>query len=241
MMAGLKTIEAGTLRVGSAFPDPPFEVEQGGVATGFDAELMRAVCGKLSLRWKLVKYEGVDFNGIFDGLRTGDYDAVISGTTITAERERVALFSEPYFESGQSLVVNTVRTPQITSTDDLSDQVIGIQTGNTSDVVARDLKANGKLRDIRYYPYGGVLDALEDLTAGRIGGFMTLFPVATCLVKDRPDLAVVQEIPTHEQLGIAVAPGGVALRDAVNRALAECRSSGTLGRLERRWLSSAAT
>ena len=240
-MAGLKTIESGTLRVGSAFPDPPFEVEQDGVDTGFDAELMRAVCGQLSLRWKLIKYRGADFNGIFDGLRTGDYDAVISGTTIPADREKVALFSEPYLESGQSLVVNTIRSPQITSTDDLSDQIVGIQTGNTSDIVARELKANGKLKDIRYYPYGGVLDALDDLTAGRIGGFMKLFPVATWLVKDRPDLTVVQEIPTHEQLGVAFAPGGVALRDAVNRALAECRRSGTLERLERRWLQSAAT
>src|SRR5260370_23045032 len=103
---------------------------------------MRAVCGQLSLRWKLTKYEGADFNGIFDGLRTGDFDAVISGTTITADREKVALFSEPYFESDQSLVVNRVRTPQIASSDDLSDQIVGIQSGNTSDIVAQDCRAN---------------------------------------------------------------------------------------------------
>jgi polar amino acid transport system substrate-binding protein len=240
-VAGLKTIESGTLRVGSAFPDPPFELEQDGVDTGFDAELMRAVCGQLSLRWKLVKYDGADFNGIFDGLRTGDYDAVISGTTITADREMVALFSEPYFESDQSLVVNRVRNPQITSTDDLSDQIVGIQIGNTSDVVAKDHNARGKLSDIRYYPYGAVTDILDDLTTGSIGAFMKLLPVATWLVRDRPDLAVVQKIPTHEQLGIAVAPGGVALRDAVNRALAECRRTGILERLERRWLHDAPT
>jgi len=42
-MAALQTIEAGTLLVASAFPDPPFEVEKDGVDSGFDAELMRAV------------------------------------------------------------------------------------------------------------------------------------------------------------------------------------------------------
>ena len=89
-MAALQTIEAGTLLVASAFPDPPFEVEQEGVATGFDAELMRAVCGHIGLRWQLVKYVDHDFNGIFDGLRTRSYDAVASGTTITPEREKVA-------------------------------------------------------------------------------------------------------------------------------------------------------
>jgi polar amino acid transport system substrate-binding protein len=240
-VAGLKTIESGTLRLGSAFPDPPFELEQDGVDTGFDAELMRAVCGQLSLRWKLVKYEGADFNGIFDGLRTGEYDAVISGTTITANREKVALFSEPYFESDQSLVVNRVRTPQITSTDDLSDQIAGIQIGSTADVVATDCTARGALQEIRYYPYGAVMDILDDLTGARIGAFMTLLPVAEWLVRDRAELAVVQEIPTHEQLGIAVAPGAVALRDAVNLALAECRRTGILERLERRWMREAPT
>jgi ABC-type amino acid transport substrate-binding protein len=235
-MAGLKTIEAGTMRIGSAFPGPPFEVERDGVDTGFDAELMRAVCGQVGLRWMLVKYGGADLNGIFDGLRTGDYDAVISGTSITPDREKVALFSEPYLESGLGLGVNTARTPHITSVDDLSDQVVGIQTGSSSDVVARQLEADGKLRDIRYYPYGAVVEMLDDLDEGRIGGFLNLLPVAAWLVKDRPDLAVVQDISTHERLGIAFAPGSVGLRDAVNQALGECRRTGLLERLERRWL-----
>jgi len=235
-MAALQTIEAGTLLVASAFPDPPFEVTQDGVDTGFDAELMRAVCGQIGLRWQLTKYEDDDFNGIFDGLRTRSYDAVASGTTITPEREKVALFSEPYLESGQSLVVNTTLTPHIESTDDLVDQVVGIQTGNTSDTVARELKADGKLAGIRYYPYHAILDALGDLEAGRIGGIMKLLPVATWLVKDRPDLDVVQEIDTHELLGIAFAPDNRGLRDAVNAALRTLRESGAIERLERRWL-----
>jgi polar amino acid transport system substrate-binding protein len=234
-MAALQTIEAGTLLVASAFPDPPFEVEQDGVATGFDAELMRAVCGQIGLRWQLVKYEGDDFNGIFDGLRTHSHDAVASGATITPEREKVALFSEPYLESGQSLVVNTTRTPHITSTDDLSDRVVGLQVGDTSDIVARELKENGKLADIRYYPYHGIVDALDDLSAGRIGAVMKLLPVATWLVKDRPDLDVVQEIHTHEFLAIAFAPDNRGLRDAANTALRNLHDGGGLDRLKRRW------
>jgi len=235
-MAALQTIEAGTLLVASAFPDPPFEVEQEGVATGFDAELMRAVCGQIGLRWQLTKYEDDDFNGIFDGLRTQSYDAVASGTTITPEREKVALFSEPYLESGQSLIVNTTRTPHITSTDDLVDQVVGIQIGNTSDIVAKELKEEGKLAGIRYYPYHGILDALDDLTAGRIGAVMKLLPVAAWLVKDRPDLDVVQELNTNEFLGIAFAPDNRGLRDAVNTALRTLREGGAIDRLKRRWL-----
>lgn len=237
MVASFKTIEAGRLRVASAFPDPPFEVVQGGVDTGFDAELMQAICGLLRVRWELVKYEGHDFNGIFDGLRTRTYDAVASGTTITPERQRWALFSDPYLESGQSLVVNRTRTPEIASTGDLVGQIIGIQVGNTSDIVARKLKAEGAIEGIKYYPYGGIGTALDDLSSGRIGGFMKLLPVATWLVKDRPELAVVEEIPTHERLGIALALDNHALCDAVNGALEKLKDDGTLEGLRRRWLT----
>jgi ABC-type amino acid transport substrate-binding protein len=157
------TIEPGTLAVASALPDPPFELRQDNAVTGFDIELMRAICGVLGVEHTIVEYRGHDFNGIFDGLREHTYDAVISGTTITPERQQAARFTNPYLESGQSLVVNTKRTPQIRSTADLSGQVVRIQVGNTSDIVARKLEAEGAIAGIRYYAYGGIIDALDDV------------------------------------------------------------------------------
>ncbi len=235
-MPDADTIEAGTLLVASAFPDPPFDLERDGRDTGFDAELMRAVCERLKLRWKAHRYKGQDFDGIFDGLRTRACDAVASGTTITPHRERLADFSEPYYESGQGLVVNASRTPEIKSTDDLEGVTIGIQEGNTSDIVAKRLKGEGKLGEIRYYPYAGIEGALDDLEAGAIGALMKLRPVSAWLIKDRPDLALVEEVPTHERLGIAFALGNDGLRERVNGALAELRDDGTLRELKRAWL-----
>ena len=77
------TLNPGTLIVASAYPDPPFNVMENGAATGFDIELMRAICAQLELTLQPVPYSGDDFNGIFDGLAKGSCDAVISGATIT--------------------------------------------------------------------------------------------------------------------------------------------------------------
>jgi ABC-type amino acid transport substrate-binding protein len=235
------TIKPGVIVVASAFPDPPFEVEIDGADSGFDAELMQAICRPLGLTWRLVKYRGDDFNGIFDGLVDATYDAVISGTTITPERERVALFSEPYLEFNQALAVNAARTPQIKSVTDLRGQTIGIQSGNTSDLVARKLKDEGAIEAIKYYPYHGIARALDDLSAGHIGALIKLSPVISWLVKDRRDLAVVQEIPTHEKLGIAFAKTNVGLCTAVNKALADVRDQGQFDALCRKWLGDRAT
>jgi polar amino acid transport system substrate-binding protein len=73
------------LRVGAAFPDPPFDAA-GEPSSGFDVDLMRAVAAELDLRWEVVRYRGDGFEGIFGGLNRGDYDAVASGTTITGGR-----------------------------------------------------------------------------------------------------------------------------------------------------------
>jgi ABC-type amino acid transport substrate-binding protein len=87
----IETLKRGTLIVASAYPDPPFDVPENGGAGGFDAELMRAICDRLKFTLQPVRYEGADFNGIFEGLSSARYDAVISGTTITPERLQMAL------------------------------------------------------------------------------------------------------------------------------------------------------
>jgi polar amino acid transport system substrate-binding protein len=133
-------------------------------------------------------------------------------------------------------VVNVARTPQVTSVADLRGQVVGIQAGNTSDIVARKLLAEGAIQGIKYYPYHGIFTALDDLSTGRIGAFIKLFPVAAWLVKDRRDLAVVQQIPTHEKLGMAFAKTNVRLCAAVNKALADVKASGLFDPLCHMWL-----
>ena len=235
------TATPGTLIVASAYPDPPFDVLEEDEASGFDIELMRAICSQLRLTLRPVRYSGDDFNGIFDGLATGSYDAVISGTTITPERSAVALFSQPYLEFNEGVAVNRRLTPNAASVGDLRGMTAGIQSGNTSDFVAKRLLAEGAIAGIKYYPYHGIATVLDDLEAGRIGLVIKLFPVISWLVKNRPQLAVGLEVPTREQLGIAFAKQNHPLCEAVNRALATLHDNGEFARLQARWFPRHAT
>ncbi len=231
----LRTMVAGTLTVQSAYPDPPFDLMRNGVATGFDIELMRAVCDRLGLKLRPVAYEGDNFNDIFNGLIEGTCDAVISGTTITPERSAIVKFSQPYLVFNQGIAVNRRLTPKLASVADLRGLTAGIQSGNTSDIVARRLLAERAIADIHYYPYHGIMTALDDLEAGRIGLIIKLFPVISWLVQDRTDLAVVMQEPTHERLGIAFAPNRVDLCDAVDDAIRQLRASGKFAELQADW------
>ena len=230
-------LNSGTLIVASAYPDPPFDLMQNGSASGFDIDLMRAICAQLGLALRPVRYSGDDFNGIFDGLAKRSYDAVISGTTITPERAAKVLFSEAYLEFNQGVAVNRQRTPKVASVADLRGLTAGIQSGNTSDFVAKRLLAEGTIAGIKYYPYHGITTALDDLEVGRIGLVIKLFPVISWLVRDRPRLAVALQVPTHEKLGISFAKDNEALCAAVNRALTTLRDNGEFARLEAHWFS----
>jgi ABC-type amino acid transport substrate-binding protein len=231
----VSTITPGVLSVGSALPDPPFEFLDGGSPRGFDIDLMQAIAVELGLKWRLGPYSGSDFNGIFEGLGT-TFDCVASGATITPERERAAAFCAPYIRSGQSLVCNIEATPQVRSIDDLRGMVLGVQHGNTSEPVARRLKAEGRIADVRTYAYHDIGTMLDDLDAGKIGGIMKLAPVMHWLTRNRPHLRVVQEGITDERLGVAVSKDNEPLRRAIDVAQACLRDNGTLPRLVKTWL-----
>jgi polar amino acid transport system substrate-binding protein len=232
----LETIDPGTLRVASAVPDPPFELMRGEEVVGFDIELLRAMCAELGLRWEPCRYEGSDFTGIFDGLGDRRWDCVASGTTITPERQLKVDFCQPYLVSGQSLVCNVERTPTLRSIDDLRGRVIAVQRGNTSQPVVERLEAEGKVAEVRLYPYQGISEMLDDLEAGRIAAIMKLGPVMRWLTRDRPSLRVVQERITVEKLGVCVRRGNTGLREALDQAQSRLASDGVVERLVSRWI-----
>jgi polar amino acid transport system substrate-binding protein len=229
------TLHPGTLIVASAMPDPPFEFSENGIATGFDIQLMQAICGQMGFALQYVRFSGANFNDIFGYLENGTCDAVISGTTITPERSAIVLFSQPYLEFNQGVAINRQPTPSVSSVAGLRGLTAGIQSGNTSDAVARRWLAENAIAGIRYYPYDGIATALNDLEAGRIGLVVKLFPVISWLVQTRPALSVAFQVPTHEKLGIAFAKNNTTLCQKMEAAVQTLRTKGTFAQLQAHW------
>jgi len=228
-----------TLRVGAAFPDPPFNGMPGDA--GLDIDLMTEIAKTLGATVEFIAYEGRDFNGIFDALNDGDYDCVAAGTTVTPEREKKAAFVPPYLISGQSLAVDTSRLPHVRSVDDLEGLTIGVQQGNTSQPIADRLVAEGKAAAVRVYDYGTIRTALTDLTTGGCDAFMKLAPVLTELVKPIAGVEVVQRGISVENIAIAAPPANRGLFDGITAAQAGLEKAGTLQRIRRKWLGNPYT
>ncbi len=228
-----------TLRVGAAFPDPPFNgMSDDG---GLDIDLMTEIAKKLGVKVGFVPYEGANFDGIFDGLNSGAFDCVAAGTTVTPEREKKAAFAPPYVISGQSLAVDTSRLPNVRSIDDLEGLTIGVQQGNTSAQIAEKLVAEGKAARVRVYDYGSIRTALGDLTTGGCDAFMKLAPVLTELVKPIAGVEVVQRGISVENIAVAVGLADQELLARVMVAQEDLNQDGTLQQLRRKWLGNPYT
>jgi ABC-type amino acid transport substrate-binding protein len=228
-----------TLKVGAAFPDPPFNGMPGN--SGLDIDLMTAIAESLGATVEFIPYEGTDFNGIFVALASGTYDCVTAGTTVTPEREAKAQFVPPYLISGQSLAVDTTRLPHVRSVDDLEGLTIGVQQGNTSQPIADRLVAAGKAARVRVYDYGAIRSALTDLTTGACDAFMKLAPVLTELVRPIAGVEVVQRGISVENIAVAVGLEDQALLARITVAQEELEQDETLQRIRRKWLGNPHT
>jgi ABC-type amino acid transport substrate-binding protein len=185
---------------------------------------MEAIASKMGLSG--VTWVKSDFNTIFTALATGQkFDAVAAASTITAKREQIVDFSNPYYNARQSLTINKEKTPTIKSTDDLkSGDTVGVQSGTTgSDWATTNLQPKG----IQVRTYTSITDAFTDLEAGRLTGIINDEPSSISEAQDRPSLAVVEPIDTGEHYGIAINPQNDTLKPAIDASLAAIIADGT--------------
>lgn len=222
----LDLLQEGTLTVGSDIPYPPFEQGDPPAYEGFDIDLINAVADEMGLETKIVD---APFDVILAG-DTGRFDLSIAATTITEPRENRVDFSNPYFESEQSLLVR--RDGDVQSIDDLTaDSVVGAQDGTTGESYAEDNT------DAEVRPFPEIDDAYNALSGGQVDAVINDLSSTSSVAGGNTDLEVAETFPTDELYGI-VFPQGSSLVDAVNEALQTVKDNGTLAEIYQEWFNS---
>jgi polar amino acid transport system substrate-binding protein len=214
------TLEEGILTVGTDMPYAPFEYREGGEVRGFDADIINEIATRIGLETDWVDSP---FDTIFTDLASGQFDVVISGATITPEREEQVNFSIPYFASLQALTVQ--EDSGITSFEDVGQgHAVAVQSGTTGELWAEEnLQPQGA--EIRAFPdYPPLYNALE---AGQVDAVVFDESSAVPEVDSRRGIALVDTVDTDEAYGIAVDPNNADLLDAVNEALQGMIDDGT--------------
>lgn len=215
-------------------PYPPFSFKSGkGDWSGFEPELIRAVCERLQAQCPLNE---MAWDGLIPALKAQQVDVVLNSLSITPERRQVVDFSEPYFFTPALWVAD--RSLDVAPTPEgLKGLIIGVQGSTTHSAY---VKAHyGKTSTVRYY--NDQDDLLADLRSGRVD-ILLADQLAVEPLLDLPDSAMLaskgvapQDPLLGEGVGAAVRKGNDALRERLNQTLQALRDDGTYDAIRSRY------
>lgn len=218
------------IRIATDATFPPFEMvdEATKELTGFDIELMKAIAEKAGFQYEFVN---LPFDPMLAGVAECQYEMAIAAITITDERKQQFLFSEPYIDAGQIIIVKS-DDESIKSKDDLNGKTIGAQLGTTGEIEAQAIPG------ITYKPYDTYDLAFLDLANGQIDAVIADYPTALGFIAQNPDkLKTVGEKFTNESYGIAICNSRSDLLAMINPALQAVKDAGTIEQLAGKYLA----
>lgn len=219
------------IKIGSDTTYPPFEtVDESKKIVGFDPDMMDEICKRANCKSTFVT---TAWDGIFIALAQGQFNAIVSGVTITDERKKTIDFSEPYLRYGQIVLVRSDESA-VTGVDSLTGKKVAVQTGTTNDEKATSLQKEGKVGDIKRYETFAL--AVKALTNKDVDAVIIDSYAADGFINQTPDkLKKVGQPFTSEALGIALKQGDKDLKAAFDAALGQMKSDGTLDKLYKKW------
>ncbi len=217
-----------TVATDATFPPFAFYIEPAHELIGFDVEVMNAIAEKNG--WT-IEWVNAPFEDVIAGVTDCQYDLAISSRTIPDEQKTSMDFSNPYYNSGQVVVIRTNETT-ITTLADLKGKIISAKLGSIGETKAKTLQ------DVHYRGYATYDRIFQNLVGTQVDAVITNAMIAFYYVQVYPDeLMVIGEQFEEELYSIAVCQERTDLIDPINSALSNLIEDGTLNQLAMKWLA----
>lgn len=233
----LPDLEGRTIRAvtENAYFPLNFEDPATGQGIGLEYDVMNEIAARLNAEvdWNLTAWDVM-----IEAVRSGQFDVGMDGISITAEREEVIDFTDPFISVDQFMLTRAdeerVAGPQSFTAE--SGLLIGAQTGTTSfytaiyDFLGAESEADPRVRS--FDTFGAAVAALkagdvdmvlvdQAASAGYQGADPGAFKTVGAAVKSDP-------------MGFILTPGS-DLREPMNAALAQMKADGTLDTMITKW------
>ena len=95
-----RIVETGEIRVGMSGDQPPFSMTAtDGSLFGLDVDMAKGLADNIGVKAKIIK---MNFKDLIPALQKGEIDMILSGLTMTIDRNKKVAFVGPYLISGNS-------------------------------------------------------------------------------------------------------------------------------------------
>lgn len=225
------TVRPGQLSIIASDCDTrPMSFVQDGERLGYEPAVARAVCELLGLepRWFDLPVEQF-YTALSD---TDDYDVVWFNQAITQERRAWADFTRPYGRFDEAVLVPD--DSPIYDIKDLTGKRLGGLVNSTNLALANDFP------DLEIVPFPGQEGVLPQmlmaLKQGDIDALVEDSLLLLTVEADDPNFRVAFQLPTQKPFGVGVVPGNRELLEALNSAINQLITNGTLAKLWAQWI-----
>ena len=215
----------------------PFEVKAAdGSLAGFDIDLGNEMCKRLKAKCEWIES---DFDGLIPSLKAKKIDAILSSMSITEQRKQEIDFTNKLYGTPARLVSAKGSGIQPTA-ESLQGKRVGVMQGTTAETYAKD---NWQSKGVELVAYQNQDLVYADLVSGRVDTAFQDAVTAGESFLNKPQGEQFEysgaEVNDEKYFGVGAGIGvrkeDGALKDALNKTLAEMRKDGTYDTLAKKY------
>jgi len=211
------------------FPPMGFRDEKN-TLVGFDIDLAKEAGKRLGVE---VKFKPIDWNAKEAELNGKRVDVLWNGLTITEARKDKILFTAPYLENRQIIVV--LDKSAVKTKAELKDKVVGVQDGSSAiEAVQKDAVTAKSIKELK--KFGDNVTALMDLSAGRLDALVVDEVVGRYYTAKKPgEYRVLDENFGTEDYGVGTRKEDTDLMSKIQKAIDDMKKDGSAAAISTQW------
>lgn len=226
-------LKRGELRVGFEAGYVPFEMtDKNGRFVGFDIDMAKEMAKAMGVKFVPVN---TAWDGIIPALLSNKFDIIMSGMTVTQERNLKVLFADPYIIVGQTILLHKKHEGDVKSYRDLNDPeyTVTSKLGTTGEQAVKRYIPKAK-----YKSFETETEAFLEVLNGRADAYVYDLPNCVYLYAQQGKGKVVflDEPFTYEPLAWAINKGDPDFLNWLNNFLRQVKNDGRYERIYNKWI-----
>ncbi|WP_027193397.1 transporter substrate-binding domain-containing protein [Megalodesulfovibrio gigas] len=227
-------LQRGELRVGFEAGYMPFEMtNQKGEFVGFDVDMAKEMAKAMGV--KLVPVNTA-WDGIIPALLTDKFDIIMSGMTVTQDRNLKVNFPSPYIVVGQTIILNPKHKDTVKSYKDLNDPkyIVTSKLGTTGEEAAKN-----RIPKSTYKSFESEQEAFLEVMNGKADAYVYDQPNQVVLMAQQgasAGMIFLDQPFTYEPLAWAINKGDPDFLNWLENFLAQVKNDGRYERIYNKWI-----
>lgn len=231
-----KIKKRGTLIVGMTGTQPPFSMQsKKGELVGFEVDVAKMIASDMQVELKINE---MPFAELLPSLQNGTIDMVLSGMTMTTDRNLTVAFVGPYLLSGKSILTNSITLAQAKNVAELDKETVKLVTlkGSTGEAYLKKHLKVAEMRTIGDYDEG-----VQKVLNNEVTAMVADYPICAysqMLHKDKTLYTLTNPL-TIEPIGLAVNGKDALFLNFLTNFITINTLDGTLTQMEKYWFESS--